>query len=126
LLDGDEEDWILAERERFQSMWMHGSCELMRAQARLKHYETAAATARHVLMADVLREGVHHDLMLLLTLLGQRGEALRQYERCRSIFAAELGIAPLSSTRALCEMIRDGSIADNCEALAQRAFFRQL
>jgi DNA-binding SARP family transcriptional activator len=122
LLEGEEADWILAERERLHSSWLGALVELMRAQARLERFEDAAATAQRILRHDSLREGVHRDRMLLLTLAGRRGEALHQYERCRTILETELGIAPLIATREMAEKIRNGSISEHGNTLANTSF----
>lgn len=56
---------------------------------------------------DPLDEGGHVRLMDLLVAAGDRSAALRQYRACVATLARELGVAPLVSTTARYEAIRD-------------------
>src|SRR5205814_8889189 len=52
------------------------------------------------------REPTHRRLMRLYYLLGDRAEALRQYERCAAALEEELGVRPSKSTVALYKQIQ--------------------
>ncbi len=53
-------------------------------------------------------EAAHRQVMRLQLQLGQRAAALAQYQRCRQVLAAELGVEPDAETIALYEQIRSG------------------
>jgi pimeloyl-ACP methyl ester carboxylesterase len=62
-------------------------------------------TASQLLALDPLQEPVHRTLMRLLSQLGQRGAALRQYQHCVSVLRSELGVEPEAETRQLYQQI---------------------
>ncbi len=68
------------------------------------------ACARRLLELDPWHEEGHRSLMRLLALNGQRGAAIEQYERCRSLLAQELGVAPQPETEALYRRVAAGEI----------------
>jgi len=121
-LDGEESDWILEERERLHSLYVRGASELVRCYGGLGRYEDAVASARRILAVDPFRESVHRDLMVLLLLNGQRGEALRQHERWSAVLNRELSIRPMPQTLRIAEDIRSGKIFDQWEALRTQYF----
>lgn len=68
---------------------------------------TAIRAIERRLEVDPLDESAHVRLMDLLLARGDRGGALRQYRRCVATLDRELGVAPLASTTARYEAIRD-------------------
>jgi DNA-binding SARP family transcriptional activator len=121
-LDGADADWILEERERLHSLYVRASTALMRHYGWLERYEEAIAVARRVLAADPFRESFHRDLIALLLLNGQRGEALRQHDRWTSLLQQELGISPMPETQRLAEEIRSGHIFDRVDIVRSQHF----
>lgn len=72
-----------------------------------------AAAERHAqrwLAIDPLQEQAHRALMTVWTRLGQRGQALRQYDTCVQLLAAELDVAPEPETEQLAAAIRAGEL----------------
>ena len=57
----------------------------------------AHRVARH----DPLREEAHRRIMRIAVLLGRHTDAIRQYERCRTILDDELGTEPSPETTRL-------------------------
>lgn len=115
LLEGLDDAWVLPERERLAALhvdalgWM---VELARGQGA---YEQALVHARRLTHHDPLREDGHREVMRLCTLLGRTSEALRQYDRCRSVLAEELGTEPARATQQLAEFVarqRGAPVAD--------------
>ena len=104
------EHWMLNERERFTQV-----C-LRLLTTRIETLRSAGAWAemlevtQHALAIDSLQEPLHRFAMLAYARLGQRTEALRQYEQLRGLLDAELGIAPLPETEALREAIGRGAV----------------
>ena len=100
--------------------WLAARRELLRMQALtalnrlIAHYEWVGApeqaltTAQHLLTLEPWQESAHRALMRLLAASGERGAALRQYEQCKALLTAELGIAPERETTALYETLKAG------------------
>ncbi len=105
LLEGLDDPWVLPERERLAALhvdalgWM---VELARGQGA---FEQALVHARRLTHHDPLREDGHREVMRLCTLLGRTSEALRQYDRCRSVLAEELGTEPARATQQLADFV---------------------
>lgn len=69
-------------------------------------YDDALPYARRRLALDLMHEPAHQMLIRLFALAGQIPAALRQYDECKRILAADLGITPTAETMALYEAIR--------------------
>jgi DNA-binding SARP family transcriptional activator len=121
-LDGEDADWILVERERLHSLFIRGATELVRHCGKLGLYEEAAAVARRILAVDPFRESIHRDLLILLLLNGQRGDALRHHKRWTTRLHEELGIGPMPQTARLVDDIRSGKIFDRVEIVKTEHF----
>jgi SARP family transcriptional regulator, regulator of embCAB operon len=61
----------------------------------------AAEAAREVMALQPFRETGYQLLMRAYAAMGNSAEALRVYERCRSLIADELGVAPSPQTKAV-------------------------
>lgn len=61
----------------------------------------AVARAQEAVGLEPLRESAHIRLMEALAAGGNRGAALRAYERCRRLLVEELGVGPSSQTEAV-------------------------
>jgi len=106
LLEGWYHDWCLYERERLQSMYLTMLDKLM-GYCEVHHdYETGLLYGMRIMCYDRARERTHRRMMRLYYLLGDRAEALRQYERCAAALEEELGISPSKSTTAIYRQIQ--------------------
>ena len=114
-LDGEDEDWVLVERERLHSLYVRAAHELARLYARMTRYDEAVDVLRGVLAYDPFRETSHRDLMVMLVLNGQRAEALRRHERWCSIMRRELGICPMPRTVELMALVRSDRIYERLD-----------
>ena len=103
----DFEEWVLLTRARLQTQAMEAFQRLTAHHARRGEYRRAIRCAERLLEMNPWREDGHRQLMWLLAHAGQREAALAQYERCRRLLAADLGVEPLPETTALYERIRD-------------------
>ncbi|HLQ30115.1 MAG TPA: BTAD domain-containing putative transcriptional regulator [Ktedonobacteraceae bacterium] len=82
LLVGWYQDWCLYERERLQNIYLAMLDKLM-SYCEVHHdYETSLLYGMRIMCYDRARERTHRRLMRLYYLIGDRAEALRQYERC--------------------------------------------
>ncbi len=111
-MDGDDDQWILYERERFHCLFVRGQTEMMNALARAEHFEEALDCGRRILGVDPLREYVNRQVMLLFAANGQRADALRQFRRCRKILRDECDIEPMAETAELAERLQHCSDLD--------------
>lgn len=101
LLDGLYADWVLRERERLRGLYLSGLTYVMEYYQLHAAYAEGLVCAQQILRHDPLREEIHRAVMRIYLQTGQRALAIRQYEQCRDILAAELGIPPMEETEAL-------------------------
>jgi DNA-binding SARP family transcriptional activator len=111
-LDGENDDWVLIERERLHSLYVRTAHELARVQTRNGDFDQAVQVLRGVLASDPFREYTHRDLILLLLLNGQRAEALRTHQRWALSIGRELGIRPMPQTEALIGAVRSSKTSE--------------
>ncbi|MEP7188823.1 MAG: BTAD domain-containing putative transcriptional regulator, partial [Roseiflexaceae bacterium] len=105
------DEWLFLKREYFQQRVLDALDLLVGYYQRRGEYADATNMARRMLELDPLREAAMRDLMRLLAISGQRNAALAQYERCRRLLQAELGIEPEAETIALYQRISDGTLS---------------
>jgi DNA-binding SARP family transcriptional activator len=108
LLDGWYFDWLLYERESFQSMYLILLDKLMTYYEVHGNYELGLVHGQQILRHDRAHERAHRRLMRLYVLHGDRTSALRQFDRCVTALAEELDVKPASATLRLYNQIRDG------------------
>jgi len=101
--------------------WQRGAQETLRreraaaldrfadALAHEGRFEEAIAAARQRLELDSLHEPTHRRLIDLYARAGRRGDALVQYRECVRELDRELGVAPLSETTDLYNVINGGA-----------------
>ena len=105
LLEGFYEDWALTERERLRELNLSCLTRLMRYHRQRHEREPSQRYAQEILRLDPLREEIHREAMRLFAEDGQRALAIRQFEWCRQVLTAEMGIAPMPETEALYRQI---------------------
>lgn len=116
LLEGWYQDWCLYERERLQNNYLAMLDKLMGYCEIRQDYEAGLVYGALILRYDGASERAHRQVMRLLYLAGDRTAALRQYERCATALAEELGVKPDKRTVQLYEQIR----ADQLDAVPAR------
>jgi DNA-binding SARP family transcriptional activator len=104
LADWDHE-WCALERERLQSLYLLMLDKLMDFAVQHALPEVGLGYGATSLAIDAAREATHQRLMRLHYAVGNRTAALRQYERCASALAEELGVPPGRRTQLLREAI---------------------
>jgi DNA-binding SARP family transcriptional activator len=110
------EAWVSLKRDELTHDVLTALHQLVDYYQYQQAYEPALRYAwRSVELAPWQEEG-YRQLMTLLTLSGQRSEALRQYERCRVALAEELGVDPALETEQLYEQIQSGVLGKVSEA----------
>lgn len=96
-------DWCAEERERLREVYLDALHQLAELCAAEEDHDAAIHVCRKALAREPCRESFHRALMRSLCLAGRRDEAIAQYESCRRILKAELGVEPMPETRALLE-----------------------
>ncbi|MDY7078132.1 MAG: BTAD domain-containing putative transcriptional regulator, partial [Chloroflexota bacterium] len=104
------QEWLTMEREHLHRHAMEALYHLAACHNQRGEYEQAQHYARRQLKLEPWREEAHRQLMVALSLSGQRSAALAQYKSCRHILSEELGVDPEAETITLYERIRDGSL----------------
>ncbi len=100
------EEWVVVEQERLHRLAVDALGKLVSYHLACGQYQAGIKQAARLLQFDPLGEEAHRQMMMLLVHIGQRNAALLQYERCRQILAAELGVEPAPETTALYECIQ--------------------
>lgn len=88
------DDWVLLERERFRQLRLRAlesRCIRLAAEGRLDEALEAGLLA---LAGEPLRESAHRALVRLHLAEGNAAEALRQFQLCRRLLLAQLGVEP--------------------------------
>lgn len=109
LLEGFYDEWALRKRERLRQLYLKGLTHLMRYYHHHGAYEQSLAYGHQILNHDPLRENIHRQIMRLHWEHGHLALAIRQYQTCCQMLAAELNIAPMEETQALYAQIVSAS-----------------
>jgi DNA-binding SARP family transcriptional activator len=102
------EEWAIVTREQLREQ----ACTALRQLTERDCWADAGKAcsyARRWVELDPLCEEAHRRTMALLARVGQRAGALVQFERCRELLHAELGIAPEPETIALYEELKQSA-----------------
>jgi DNA-binding SARP family transcriptional activator len=103
------EEWTLLKRERLERIAASTLEQLVSTCHLLDEKEKALGYAWRLIELEPWREASWQKLIWLLSLYGQRGAALAQFDACRRALEKELGVKPSVETIALYESIRDGN-----------------
>ena len=104
----DLTDWLLARRESLSGLKVAALERLADASEQGGDFRAALLHAQQLLELDAVSEVAHRRVMRLHYLSGDRGAALRAYQRCSQVMQRELGVAPLPETTALARSIEIG------------------
>jgi DNA-binding SARP family transcriptional activator len=94
LLPGWYDDWVLVERERLRQLCLEAIEQMAVSLLAAGQAGLAIEAALGVVAAEPLRESAHRVLIDAHVHSGNRGEALRQFERCRAILWDQLQLQP--------------------------------
>jgi len=100
------EPWLSAARERAGRLRLRALEAAAAAAEARADLGAALGRVQTLLEVDGLQERHHREAMRLLAATGQREAALRQFERCQALLAAELGLEPMPETVALAQSLR--------------------
>ena len=95
------ESWLHQEQDRWQQQVVEVLNRLIGHYTAHASYAQALHYTRQWLSIEPWQEAAHYQSMLLLARGGHISTALAQYEHCRQILWAELGVEPALETEAL-------------------------
>lgn len=110
LLEELYSEWAAARRESLRRSWMGLLLNLAELRAQRGALTSAIEPLDRLLTADPTHETAVRRLMILLTQLDRRGEAIRAYERLATILRRDYESEPLSETIELYKALRQGQI----------------
>jgi DNA-binding SARP family transcriptional activator len=117
VLEGLDDDWVYAERDRRRDLVRDALGRLAATAEASGDLREAVARTRAQIAADPLAEDAHRDLIRRLAAAGDRPAALAAYARLREQLERELRIAPSQRTRALVAEIRAAEAAPAAASL---------
>src|SRR5215813_12883519 len=101
------DQWLTAERTRFEDRVRKIlEAELDRLTEQNARPEVRAAAARRLLNFEPTHEGAVRSLMMAFSQMGDRAQAIREFERCRQVLLTVLDLPPSKETTAVYEAIR--------------------
>jgi DNA-binding SARP family transcriptional activator len=110
LLEELYSEWAAARRESLRRGWMGLLLELAELRAARNALTSAIEPLDRLLTADPTHETAVRRLMVLLTQLDRRGEAIRAYQRLAAILKKDYENDPLPETMELYRALRQGQI----------------
>jgi len=99
-LPGAGGPWVERRQAELRELHLDALATLADASAGRGDWAGAQRAAEEVVAVEPFRESGHLRLMQAHAGAGNRGQALRAYERCRHILTEELGVSPSPSTEA--------------------------
>jgi basic membrane lipoprotein Med (substrate-binding protein (PBP1-ABC) superfamily) len=106
-LPGDDGPWVEEKRRELAEVRLRALSALAEASLRADKAADAVRWAGLAVDAEPFRESGYRRLMEAHVAAGNRGEALRVYERCRRLLAEELGAYPSPETEAIYRSLLD-------------------
>ena len=108
-LSGEEDKpWSVSLRERLRNKFLRAIGMLGESWERDGKLKNAVACYQNGLEVDDLTEEFYHRLMVCYHKLGRKADAVKVYERCRSVLSASLGVEPSEETRRAYAALRTG------------------
>jgi DNA-binding SARP family transcriptional activator len=107
----DFEIWLQTERERLEAVYLRLLERAIALHRAAGAWQQAIGQAQRALAADPLREPIQLALIEAHVRLGQRAQAMQQYEALAALLRRELDVAPLPETTARYEaLLADASL----------------
>jgi TolB-like protein/DNA-binding SARP family transcriptional activator len=101
------DQWLAAERMRFKDRVRQIlEVELDRLTAQDARPEVRAAAARRLINFEPTHEGAVRSLMKAFAQMGDRAQAVREFERCRQVLRSVLDLPPSKETISVYETLR--------------------
>ena len=108
-LPGEEAPWIEARRTKLRTLLVRGLHILSQITESNGEHALAVQYASEMIDLEPFQETGYRHLMQMHAHMGNRGEALRVFGKCRELFRDELGADPSQETeRLFLEILRAG------------------
>ena len=104
--DGTFHDWLAAQRKPLLDLRQQALTAAAALHEAAGAWQPAIVHLNSLLADDPLQERHHRAMIRVLQAAGRREDALAQYQRCRELLAAELGLQPMAETEALVGTLR--------------------
>jgi TolB-like protein/DNA-binding SARP family transcriptional activator len=115
------DQWLTAEQTRFENRVRKIlEAELDRVTEQNATPEVRAAAARRLLNFEPTHEGGVRSLMRAFAQMGDRAQAIREFERCRQALQTVLDLPPSKETIAVYEAVRAESAEVTSARIAER------
>lgn len=105
LMEGFYQNWAINERERMRLVYLGCLSHLLNYYRSRHEYTRCLEYGQRILAIDPLREEIHCEMIRAYLAMGRRSEAIGQFETCRALLKAELGIEPYPETLGLYRQI---------------------
>ena len=102
-----EKPWVLQARQELRDRLLRAIRDAARECERARRWKDGATLYRSGIELDTLNESLYRGLMLCHRELGDHGEAVQAYRRCRELLTRFLGIPPNAKTQALYHSVRE-------------------
>lgn len=99
------DEWVRTTRDHFRQLYLSALRQLATMYESDNQVEQAITCMQMLLSADPFSEEAYMHLMRLYWMLGDRTQALRQYERLCNVLAEAFAVQPSSQTEALYQEI---------------------
>ncbi|HLB48867.1 MAG TPA: BTAD domain-containing putative transcriptional regulator, partial [Anaerolineales bacterium] len=105
------DDWAAAERERCRRLAVRGLVALGQLHESNGDFTAALEALERALAFDSLQEDLQRAAMRLHYLAGDRAAAIRRYDSLRKLLDDEMGVPPMTETRAVYDSIINDTLA---------------
>jgi LuxR family transcriptional regulator, maltose regulon positive regulatory protein len=102
-----EQPWALPARERLREKFQRYLQAAAQSYERAHEWKAAAAIYQRGIELDNLAEALYRGLMICQLAVGDHGEALRVYRRCREMLSVVLGVEPTAETQAIYRSLKE-------------------
>ena len=100
-LPGEEGEWVESQRDALQHILVRSLDCFTEVLLWNGEPVVAIRRAEEAVATEPFRESGYRRLMRVHAQIGNRAEAVRVYERCRKLLAAQLGVDPSTQTEAM-------------------------
>lgn len=112
LLDELYSAWAAPRRDALQRAWAELLLHLAQLRTERKAFANALELLERLRIADPMNETALQRLMMLLTHLNRRGEALQAYRQYVAVLQRDYETEPLPETSHLYKLLRQGQVSD--------------
>jgi len=112
-VDARDLTWAITVQAQLLSRYLTVLDHLGQIFIKQRRFEQAVECYQRLLERDSYREDAYCQLMRCYWQLDRRGDALRQYDRCATLLANDLGLTPLPELQELYHAIHTAVLADS-------------